>query len=275
MSSELLHFLTEIYRENLMSLNTLRTPSNSNTSIESTQQVSECLMDINCYIVNSAIRLLREQMFPNQIDASLNNLSRIPTRPIQNRTQSNSISQPILRRENGTQSQNPNNRSYYNRNISGSNPHYLYDIISEYTIPLTQPTTGTTNTPNLTDPLITTLLRSFMDPIPLTNEGLNEEQILTSTRYCSYGNIVNPSNTSCPINLDVFQDNTPVCIIRGCGHIFKQGPIYSWLRSNPRCPVCRYDVRTYQPNNHSNANIPPPDHYSDVDEERSETDSIS
>jgi len=286
-STELLNFLIDIYRDNNMTLNTLRTPSNNTTSMENTRQVSECLMDINCYIVNSAVRLLHEQMFPTQFDSSPNNLTRIPTRPTQTRTQPVSISQSILQREPTTQNSTLNNTSNttsnsnisssnYNRNYARSNPYYLYDIISEYTIPLRQPTT---NTSNITDPLITTLLRSFMDPVPSRNEGLTEEEILRATRICNYGNIVGPSNTSCPISLDVFDDNTSVCMIRGCYHIFKQEPLYSWLRSNNRCPVCRYDVKlsVYRHNNQTinESNNQQQNESLDDDEERSETDSIS
>jgi hypothetical protein len=60
-----------------------------------------------------------------------------------------------------------------------------------------------------------------------------------------YDNIINPPNTTCPISLTSFQNNSRVCVIRGCRHIFNKESIYTWLRTNPRCPVCRYDVRNY------------------------------
>lgn len=284
-STEILNFLFDVYRENNITLNNLRTPINNTTSMGNTQQVSECLMDINAYIVNSAVRLLTEQSFPQQSQSTrnLNNFNIRNIRQTQNQNehqtshqhQTTNINQNQTISQTQTQPQTP----VFNNNYLTTNrytPYYLYDIISEYTIPFRQTTNTNTTTNNTVDPLISTLLRSFMDPIPSRNEGLNEQEILTATRYCTYGNIVNPRNTSCPISLDTFQDSMPVCVIRGCGHIFKQTSIYAWLRTNNRCPVCRYDVSTYQtntqtssePNNNENQDI------SDI-EERSETDSVS
>jgi hypothetical protein len=32
--------------------------------------------------------------------------------------------------------------------------------------------------------------------------------------------------------------------INACGHIFNNQQLELWFRSNVRCPVCRYDIRT-------------------------------
>jgi hypothetical protein len=34
--------------------------------------------------------------------------------------------------------------------------------------------------------------------------------------------------------------------IRSCGHTFHGACLDQWLQLNPRCPVCRYDVRSLQ-----------------------------
>jgi hypothetical protein len=35
-----------------------------------------------------------------------------------------------------------------------------------------------------------------------------------------------------------------VTIIRHCRHIFTSDHLNTWFRSNCRCPVCRYDIRS-------------------------------
>ena len=34
-------------------------------------------------------------------------------------------------------------------------------------------------------------------------------------------------------------------MIRFCRHIFSRDSLYNWFRESCRCPVCRYDIRTY------------------------------
>jgi hypothetical protein len=40
--------------------------------------------------------------------------------------------------------------------------------------------------------------------------------------------------------------------IRHCGHCFHSGCIGEWFSMNPRCPVCRHDIRLQV------APVPPP-----------------
>ena len=56
-------------------------------------------------------------------------------------------------------------------------------------------------------------------------------------------------NSSCPITLDRFENNSNVTILLGCNHIFTPTSINSWFRSNVLCPVCRHDIRTPITNN--------------------------
>ena len=78
------------------------------------------------------------------------------------------------------------------------------------------------------------------------------EQILTSTRLVQFGNIVNPLSECCPISLLRFQPNHMVIQIRHCGHIFCEQELRQWFRSSVRCPVCRYDIRTFVPTDNEN-----------------------
>jgi hypothetical protein len=59
----------------------------------------------------------------------------------------------------------------------------------------------------------------------------------------------NMSQTTCPISLEPFQYNQNVCIIRNCGHMYNYEPLIHWFETNVRCPVCRYDIRDYIPDN--------------------------
>lgn len=87
-------------------------------------------------------------------------------------------------------------------------------------------------------------------PVPQNTQLLTREQIATST--LTYGftapatqPLEDPSSNVCPISLEPFQLGDVVCEIRGCGHKFKRPNLMHWFRRNPRCPVCRYDLRDY------------------------------
>jgi hypothetical protein len=49
----------------------------------------------------------------------------------------------------------------------------------------------------------------------------------------------------CPITLENFIVGENICRIRHCCHIFKSTGLMMWFQRNVRCPVCRYDIRTY------------------------------
>lgn len=52
-----------------------------------------------------------------------------------------------------------------------------------------------------------------------------------------------PANTTCAI---CQEDVTCATRIRACGHNFHGACLNQWLQINPRCPVCRHDVRNLQ-----------------------------
>lgn len=56
-------------------------------------------------------------------------------------------------------------------------------------------------------------------------------------------------HSSCPITLEPFHEGEQICRIIHCGHIFKETSIREWFQRNVRCPVCRYDIRTFSPTN--------------------------
>lgn len=50
-------------------------------------------------------------------------------------------------------------------------------------------------------------------------------------------------NTECPIDLTPFEEGDQIMEIRHCGHRFRETNLRTWFETNPRCPLCRYDVR--------------------------------
>jgi len=85
-------------------------------------------------------------------------------------------------------------------------------------------------------------LQQFYSNVPVVPTN---EQIVDSTLVGPFCQMITPTNNSCPISLEPFENNTIVTQIRGCGHIFHSDHIQAWFRTNPRCPVCRYDIRDY------------------------------
>jgi hypothetical protein len=48
---------------------------------------------------------------------------------------------------------------------------------------------------------------------------------------------------SCPIDLSAFEPYDELMKITQCGHCFRKSNLLRWFESNPRCPICRLDVR--------------------------------
>jgi len=92
---------------------------------------------------------------------------------------------------------------------------------------------------------ITRVLQNFLQPIEVYP---TQSQIDIATRRARYGDISSPINRDCPITLETFEDDDIVTMIRHCGHIFQHEGLTRWFRSNCRCPVCRYDIRSYETN---------------------------
>lgn len=97
--------------------------------------------------------------------------------------------------------------------------------------------------------LLTELFNSFTNSVPIV---ATQTQIDAATRVLLYSEINNPINTSCPISLNRFSNNSRVTQICNCSHIFDTDAINTWFSSNVLCPVCRYDIRSQNINNTSN-----------------------
>ncbi len=86
---------------------------------------------------------------------------------------------------------------------------------------------------------------TFMDAVPIIP---TQAQILAACEIRTTPH----EDTSCTIcQEDIQAVNTR---IRYCGHSFHSNCIREWFGMNPRCPVCRYDIRDFQPTNALNSN---------------------
>jgi len=92
--------------------------------------------------------------------------------------------------------------------------------------------------------------------VHLTNFSSNvivrptQEQIQNATTTLEYDSAV-ITQTRCPITLGDFETGEIVRQIRHCGHTFCETALQNWFGANVRCPVCRYDIRTYVPEPHT------------------------
>jgi hypothetical protein len=122
-------------------------------------------------------------------------------------------------------------------NVSRSSPNRImfapYDInsIQQYTIPSSNEYINRTR-----------IIQNFLEPIEVCP---TQSQIEAATRNVQYCDIINPSNRSCPISLETFNDIDVVSVIRFCGHIFNLEQLNTWFGSKCTCPICRYDIRNY------------------------------
>jgi len=82
----------------------------------------------------------------------------------------------------------------------------------------------------------------FLEPIPVIP---NANQIMVATEVIQFSYIQNPNNNRCPISLIQFEPDDMVTRIRYCGHIYSGEDLGIWFRQNVRCPLCRYDIRSY------------------------------
>lgn len=91
-------------------------------------------------------------------------------------------------------------------------------------------------------------MRSFMEPVQVRP---TREQVTAATE-----NHIQVTDTTCAI---CQEGVTCATRIRHCGHSFHSRCIGEWFTMNPRCPVCRHDIRERRdlhenPRNNTNDN---------------------
>lgn len=144
----------------------------------------------------------------------------------------------------------PENSNTLQRRVYIDNIPYYLDNLQLFTLPTTTGTTNGSSSRNLSNHF-SRILNSFLEPVNITP---TQTQIENATRNIVYGDILEPINNSCPISLETFTDTSNVTMIRHCRHIFNTTNLMSWFSSNCKCPVCRYDIRNYDPNTANNIN---------------------
>ncbi len=109
------------------------------------------------------------------------------------------------------------------------NTHIILSLVRTF---MTQPST-TTMVMNI--PLNLDISGNFFDPVPIRP---TQAQIDAAVET----HVETPDGT-CAICQDAVSRATR---IRHCGHCFHASCIDQWFDMNPRCPVCRHDIRDLQ-----------------------------
>jgi hypothetical protein len=216
----------DLNNEQLLLINILNTMYNDNI-----RQIYNCNDTITLLNqTNTQIRNLLFQIFYNSNNNNQNqNQARI------NRE---NYGTNVHRNTNGTNVHRNSNLNNFGRVILNNIP-YVVENVEEYRIPVRRDRNETINT-NFSQ-----ILQNFFQPVEIFP---TQTQLEIATRIVRYCDIISPLNRSCPISLENFNDTDLVTIIRFCGHIFNTDEFNTWFRSNCRCPVCRYDIRTFHSN---------------------------
>ena len=101
-----------------------------------------------------------------------------------------------------------------------------------------------TNTTNITNTalsnLATNVLTSlFLEPVPIFP---TEQEIESATTVVAFSDLPD-QQTTCPIMMVPFDENSEILRIDHCGHCFSKPAILRWFRNHVSCPVCRHDIR--------------------------------
>lgn len=143
---------------------------------------------------------------------------------------------------------------HYSRNMRDymDNVHEYNNNINTYLHMIEQ-----RNTRPAASPFINNFIRNYVQSRDEGNVFRNtfedvivrptNQQIAVATERIRFTETSVYNNTSCPITLEPFEDGEQVCRIIHCAHLFKPAAISDWFQRNVRCPVCRYDIRNFNP----------------------------
>ena len=176
----------------------------------------------------------------------LSNVLHARTRNRQGNTTGGGTSTASNRRENNTSPITNGTRRTSTSTSSTTTSNGLFNLLNNGM--LSNSLLGDNTQPNAFRSGINDIIQSFLEPIEVFP---TQSQIEIATRIVRFSDILNPINNSCPISMERFNDSDNVSIIRECGHIFSTQEINLWFRSNCRCPICRYDIRNYNPSSSS------------------------
>jgi hypothetical protein len=83
-----------------------------------------------------------------------------------------------------------------------------------------------------------------------TTGAPTNDEINRATLNTVFSNIISPVNATCPISRDEFNDESEITMIRGCNHVFNRESLRQWFVNHSTCPMCRSNIRDYQPPPH-------------------------
>jgi hypothetical protein len=234
------NLFNDVSNSDILFINILNTMYNDNL------RIIHHLMDQNSEITGQLIDVMNNRRYPaNPANPGSNLNTNVNNRSYNRRYRNNNHTTQT------TQTTNTNATNTQRRVYIDNIPYYV-DNLQLFTIPTSSSNTTTnTNTPTNTSlgNQFSRILNSFLEPINIIP---TRTQIENATRNIIYGDILDPINTSCPISLEGFTDTSNVTMIRHCRHIFNTNSLMSWFNSNCKCPVCRYDIRDYNPNGNNN-----------------------
>ena len=236
------NLFNDMSNSDILFINILNTMYNDNL------RIIHHLMDQNSEITGQLIDVMNNRRQQTNPGNNTNNRSYSYNRRYRNNNHTTQSSNNT----NSNTTANPTNATNTQRRVYVDNIPYYVDNLQLFTIPNSRSNTNTnTNTNTTIGNQFSRILNSFLEPINIIP---TQSQIENATRTIVYGDILDPINTSCPISLEGFTDTSNVIMIRHCRHIFNTNSLMSWFNSNCKCPVCRYDIRDYNPNNNNNNN---------------------
>ena len=100
-----------------------------------------------------------------------------------------------------------------------------------------------------TNPLPNTLENIFQQALQPVTIRPTPEQITRACEERIFNQISEPMNDRCPITRNRFNENDTVIQILECRHCFDPQSLRTWFETSVRCPICRYDIREYNPLN--------------------------
>ena len=234
-------------RNNYTNTNTNTSANANRNSVNFQHSLDRALLNIYVDMYNTTSREI-DRLYDNldEIRTTIQNLE-INHRNVQSNIQYHT--------NNATQNRGRNNRRTTNINVPYENvPSQIYlngrYYNVEYIPPNVNAETETRRRDFLRNGIYNILdnffteenLQSFNEPVIVRP---SVQEIQNSTINTTFGSISNPINSSCPISLERFDDDSEVSQIIHCGHVFNTSDLNVWFERNVRCPVCRYDIRRY------------------------------
>ena len=174
-----------------------------------------------------------------------NNSRRMAQRANNNRNRNpistNTRTTPIIQREHDLFTRNVRSRNINNQNIfNRTNVNPLNNII---------PMFGSIDLQSNTTNPVTFGLEQWIQSLQPVTIVPTPEQIQRATIIRPFQDIINPPNDTCPITRNGFNNSDQVLQIIECRHCFTPDSINRWFQTSVRCPICRYDIREYNPLN--------------------------